>query len=130
MKALDTSAVLRFLTKDDEEKAQEVKEILEEEGAYICGEVIMEVVFVLRRQYHMRKDEVIELLEDFLTLDSVELEDGVYLEALEFWKDVGKISFPDLVIALKAQKRGVELFTFDRDLKKKLKLFLKEDEKQ
>jgi len=83
-----------------------------------------------RLEYRKKKEEVIELLEDFLTLDKVEIEDGVYLEALELWKDLGKVSFSDLVIALKAQKRGVELFTFDEDLKKKLKLFFKEDEEQ
>ncbi len=105
MKALDTSALLRFLTEDDKEKSEKVREIIESEGVYICGEVIIECVYVLMSKRHMykkKKEEIIEILEDFLTLEQVYLEDNVYLETLELWKYAKKVSFPDIVISLKA----------------------------
>ncbi len=121
MKALDTSALLRFLTEDDKEKSEKVREIIEGEGVYICGEVIIECVYVLMSKRHMykkKKEEIIEILEDFLTLEQVYLEDNVYLEALELWKYAKKVSFPDIVISLKALREGFELFSFDTELLK------------
>ncbi len=121
MKTLDTSAVIRFLTGDYPEKAREVREIIEQEGAFIPGEVVLECVFVLmskRQNYRMRKEEVIELLLDFLTQPDIEVEDYVYLEALSIWKDFRGVSFSDVVIALKAQREGFELFSYDEKLMK------------
>jgi len=116
MRALDTSAVIRYLTRDDEEKAKEVKEVIESEGVYICGEVILETIYILmskKHEYQKSKQEVIELLQDFLTLEKVEVEGEIYLEALELWKDFGKISFADLVVVLKSGREGLPLFSFD-----------------
>ncbi|HIQ49248.1 MAG TPA: type II toxin-antitoxin system VapC family toxin [Aquifex aeolicus] len=121
MKALDTSAVLRFLTQDDEEKAKKVKEVIENEGVYIPGEVILECVFILtskRHKYKKSRKEVIDLLLDFLTHPQVEVEDEIYLDVLELWKNAGKLSFVDVVIALKASGKGFELFSFDSKLVK------------
>lgn len=124
MRALDTSAVIRYLTWDDEEKAKEVKEVIESEGVYICGEMILETVYVLmskKHEYQKSKQEVIELLQDFLTHEKVEVEDEIYLEALELWKEIGKISFADLVVVLKAGREGLELFSFDEKQEKVFK---------
>jgi len=121
MKALDTSAVIRFLTQDDEEKAREVREVIEREKAFIPSEVVLECVFVLmskRLSYRMKKEEVVELLLEFLTNPNIELEDEVYLEALSLWRDAECISFPDVVIALKAQREGLELLSYDEELLK------------
>jgi len=123
--ALDTSAVIRYLTGDDQEKAEEVKKILERGEVYVCGEVILETVYVLmskRLDYRMPKEKVIELLEEFLTLKNVEIEDKIYLEALELWKELGQVSFADLVVCLKARRKGVKLFSYDEKLRKKCKI--------
>ena len=124
MRALDTSAVIRYLTWDDKEKAKEVKEIIESEGVYICGEVILETIYILmskKHEYRMSKQEVIEFLQDFLTLEKVEIEDEIYLEALELWKSFGKISFADLIVVLKSGREGLSLYSFDEKQKEVFK---------
>jgi len=122
MVTLDTSAVIRYLTGDDQGKAEEVKKILEREGVYICGEVILETVHVLYKLYGIPKDEIIKALEDILTEKNVEIEDEIYLEALELWKEVGHVSFTDVVICLKARRKGAKLFSYDKKLMKKCEI--------
>ena len=121
MKAIDTSGLLRFLTFDDEEKAREVMRAIGEEGIFVCGEVIMETVYVLmskRQEYRKTKQEVIEILEQLFSYPQVEVEDDIYLEALEVWKESNVDKFSDVVIVLKAIREGRELFTFDKEQRK------------
>jgi len=121
MKAIDTSRLLRFLTWDDEEKAGEVMRAIEEEGIFVCGEVIMETVYVLmskRQEYRKTKQEVIEILEQLFSHPQVEVEDDIYLEALEVWKESNVDKFSDVVIVLKAIREERELFTFDKEQRK------------
>jgi len=121
MKAIDTSGLLRFLTFDDEEKAREVMRAIKEEGIFVCGDVIMETVYVLmskRQEYRKTKQEVIEILEQLFSYPQVEVEDDIYLEALEVWKESNVDKFSDVVIVLKAIREGRELFTFDKEQRK------------
>ncbi len=62
MVTLDTSALVRFVTKDDERKARKVKKLLEEEKRIIVPEVVLpELEYVLMGDYGLKRDEVIEL---------------------------------------------------------------------
>ncbi len=69
MKFLDTNAILRYLTRDDEGKAEAYHKFLQrvqmgEQGLFTCESIIAEVIYALSspRQYRLSHQEIREWL--------------------------------------------------------------------
>ena len=80
MKFLDTNVILRYLTRDDEEKAEACYEFLQrvqrgEQELFTCESIIAEVIYVLSspRQYGLNHQEIRERLAPILRLRHLQL---------------------------------------------------------
>jgi len=71
MLAIDTSIVVRFLTRDHEALARRALEIVSNNDVFVPVTVILEAEWVLRDAYEMPRDEVIRELRRFCGLERV-----------------------------------------------------------
>ncbi len=119
---LDTNAIIRYLTKDDPTKAEEVRRFLEEaEKVIITTATLIETVYVLKSErinYGWKRKQIADALIDLLALGNVE-SDPIALPACFLWKEDRRIDdIEDAINCLTAQKKGATLWTYDKRLKK------------
>ncbi|MEA1953840.1 MAG: PIN domain-containing protein [Campylobacterota bacterium] len=121
---IDTNVIIRFLAADVEELHLESVEILNkiynnELKVEILGEVIMEVLFVMKRGYKEPKDVTVKSLKEILSLRGVVNKDKyILLEALTMFCDKN-IDFVDALICIKSKLEGYSKISFDKDVMKK-----------
>jgi predicted nucleic-acid-binding protein len=121
---IDTSILLRFLTKDSPEKREKFKRLIrdtvKENGLLLIPlMVVIELVYVLEKIYRLPKWEVREKVESLETLPAVEIESGkIVLEALRIYTEEN-LKFGDAMILAKSRVSGIiPVYTFDRDFKR------------
>lgn len=119
MIALDTNVLVRFLVQDDPEQSELATHVLnqltDEAQGFVSREVLIELVWVLERAYHLGRFEIAVALDGLLTATELEIEaaDDVG-PALDLYRNDG-FGFADLMIAAAARRIGAaELVTFDR----------------
>ena len=100
MLGIDTNVLVRFLVRDDEaqfEKARRLikREIGADENVFVNLLVPLEIEWVLRGRYSLRKTKIIEAISGLLDATEVKFEDEPAIEeALFIWKD-GTAEFAD-----------------------------------
>ena len=121
MIALDTNVLVRFVVADDPEQAHIARALLEdctgERPAFVCREVIVEVVWVLEKTYRFSRNEIATLLDEMVGTEGLEVEmaSDVARAASKYRR--GGAGFSDHMIAAAARRSGAEpLYTFDRKL--------------
>ena len=120
MTVLDTNAVLRFLLRDDEEKAVSVYNRMEQETCLIPIEVLAEAVYVLSKIYKIERTLIQEKLLGVLWNENVETPHrGVAETALRCFGET-KFDFVDCLLIGYALIDGHRIFTFDEKLEKYL----------
>ena len=118
MIAIDTNVLVRFLTRDDPEQAARVRALFAtlsaENPAFVCREVVLELVWVLGYSYNFSRTEIAGALEGLLAAVELEVEDAdVVSSALRDYVSEAA-DFADLMILGATRKRGaVPLVTFD-----------------
>lgn len=117
---LDTSILVRYLTRDDEQQWQQAVGLIEtEQQCFIANVVLCELVWVLRgKPYKFGKDEILNILEAMMQSATFEFENrsAVY-QALQRTRQ-GSGDFSDYLIgALSYQLGYQETATFDRKLR-------------
>ena len=119
MIALDTNALVRFLTQDDAAQALAASDVMTgltvDAPGFVCREVMIELVWVLERAYGHGRGQVAAAIEGLLAAIEIEVEaaDDVG-SALYRYRDDG-FGFADLMIAAAARRAGAHvLVTFDR----------------
>jgi len=117
---LDSNAILRYLTKDDEKKAEEVLQTMQiAEKVIITIPMVFEVVFVLkstRHRYKWTREQIADALIDLLAMDKIEC-DPLLLETLFLWREEKKIDdLEDIFHCLVARDKNALLLTYDEDL--------------
>lgn len=119
MIALDTNVLVRFLVQDDPEQSELATHVLnqltDEAQGFVSREVLIELVWVLERAYHLGRFDIAVALDGLLTATELEIEaaDDVG-PALDLYRNDG-FGFADLMIAAAARRIGAaELVTFDR----------------
>lgn len=116
---LETSFWIRFLVKDDEKKYSDCQALLRsvELGKFLpysSSIVIMEIVFILIRQYRFSHEKVLEAVARVLRLRNLTLvEKTDTRKALDLFGSY-KIKYGDCMIATQIPK-GVRLITYDAD---------------
>ena len=125
MRFLDTNVILRYLTRDDEAKAdacyslfQEVKQGVEE--LFTCESIIAEVVYVLsssRAPYQLSHSEVRDRLLPILSLRGLKIpQKRTYLRALDLYATSPFLDYEDAVAAAHMEQRGIlEIVSYDKD---------------
>ncbi|MFH1609919.1 MAG: type II toxin-antitoxin system VapC family toxin [Candidatus Bipolaricaulota bacterium] len=125
MRFLDANVILRYLTRDDEAKAQACYALFQraergEEELFTCEAIITEVVYVLsspRAPYRLSHEEVRERLLPILTLRGLRLpHKRVCLNALELYASSLFLDFEDALAVAHMERQGIkELVSYDRD---------------
>ncbi len=125
MKFLDTNVILRYLTRDDESKAEACYQLFQrvklgEEELFTCEAVVTEVAYVLsspRAPYRLSHEEVRDRLLPILTLRSLRLpQKRVYLRALDLYASAPFLDFEDALAVAHMEHRGLtEIVSYDRD---------------
>ena len=125
MRFIDTNLFLRYFTRDDEEKAQKVLELLKrvekkEEKIITSSLVMFEVIFTLESFYKVSREEIQELLSPLLDLRGLKLSDKeVFKDALVLFTQKKNLSFADAFNAAFAIKNGIkEIYSYDTDFDK------------
>ncbi len=119
---IDTSVFIRFLTQDDKEKFKKCSELFElvEEGRirpYSSNIVILEIHYVLTRIYNFAKNQVIQDIENVLSLRNLTLiEKTKTKKALILYKK-HSIKYADSLIYNQVPD-GVTLITYDHEFSK------------
>lgn len=119
---IDTSLFIRFFTQDIQEKYVECKSLFEkiEEGKfrpYTSSVVLLEIFFVLTRQYKFNSEVVRNALGEVLQMRNLTLLEKTNMKkALKFY-DQYKIKFADCLIAAQLPVK-TKLVTYDTEFKK------------
>ena len=119
MIALDTNVVVRFLVQDDAEQARLATEVIDQLSdavpGVVCREVLVELVWVLERAYHLGRAEIAGALDGLLASTELIIEGADDIgPALELYRNDG-FDFADLMIAAAARRAVArEFVTFDR----------------
>lgn len=121
MKFLDTNILLRYLTRDDEQKASAALALLErveagQEKLLTSSLVVFETVFTLQKFYGVARSDIRKLLVPILHLSGLKLDGKAeFLSALDLYVATA-ISFADAYNAVYLQARGLaEIYSWDKD---------------
>ena len=121
MMFLDANVILRFLTRDDPEKAERCKELLQrvDQGELeltTSESIIAEVVYVLssRRLYGLTPERIRSLLLPIIALRGLRLPSRqCYLRALDIYATHG-IDFEDALAVAHMERRGItQILSYD-----------------
>ena len=121
MIALDTNVLVRFLTRDDAEQTSLVDALVEtldaENSAFVSRDVMLELVWVLRKGYGFRRAEIARALQALTEAEEFRIEDEVAIhQALDAYAQGGP-GFADHLIRSVSLARGCRaLATLDRKL--------------
>lgn len=117
---LDTSALLRFFTNDEVNKAAKTRELLDSNhDLFLAESVALEIVFTLRKSYGISKEKILEGLKFLLSKKNIKA-DEFLPPATELFSKLN-ISLADCLLLAKAEKFEARVATFDIDLGKALK---------
>ena len=125
MKFLDTNIIIRFLTRDDEEKAEACYQLLQRasrgvETLLTCEAIITEVVYVLsskRAPYKLTHDEIRSRLTPIIAIRGLRLpQKHIYINALNIYAEHRSFDFEDALAIAHMQHEGItEIISYDRD---------------
>jgi predicted nucleic acid-binding protein len=121
---LDTNILLRFLTRDDEQKAQQALNLLMriergEEKVITSPLVIFETVYTLQSFYKVPRQQIKEQVLSIISMRSLHLPDkSLYHRAFDLYI-TKNISFADAYNAVYMQSEEVSnIYSWDRDFDK------------
>jgi predicted nucleic acid-binding protein len=121
---LDTNILLRYLTRDDERKAQKALDLLTrieqgQEKVITSSLVIFETVFTLQKFYGVPRQQIKELLLPIITLRGLQLRDKhVYQQAFDLYISKN-ISFADAYNAAYMTTEHIStIYSWDTDFDK------------
>jgi predicted nucleic acid-binding protein len=125
MRYLDTNIMLRFLTRDDEEKAQACFALFRrveggEEEVTLGEAILTEVCYVLtssRHSYQLSREDIRARLLVLLNLRGLRLRNKrVYLRALDLYVQYPRLDIGDAVSVARMEALGVkEIYSYDTD---------------
>lgn len=117
---VDTNLFIRYLTNDDQAKAERVELLLKDAAVgkiklMTAEMVIAEVVWVLESSYRLKSTTIAPLIRAILATKGLEvLNAPLIARALEHY-ETKNIDFIDGYIAAVMEKQGItELYSFDR----------------
>jgi predicted nucleic acid-binding protein len=121
---LDTNILLRYFTRDDEQKAQRALDLLirverGEEKIITSSLVIFETVFTLQRFYKVPRPRIKELILSIISLRGLHLPGkNVYYHAFDLYV-TNNISFADAYnAAYMLSEKVSNIYTWDTDFDK------------
>ena len=119
--ALDTNIIIRYLVRDNVKQSEAARALLEsltvERPGYVCREVAVEVVWVLKRAYGYSRAQIAAILKELLITEVLVFEVADDVAGAAFRYSEGEAEFSDLMIMAAARRAGINsLHTLDRKL--------------
>ncbi len=118
---LDSNILLRYFTRDDEEKAERALALLQlvergVEQVETSPIVIFEVVFTLHRRYRMPRGRIRDLVAPIIDLRGLRLDGkAVFARALDLFA-VANVAFGDAFNVATMEARGIyTIYSWDAD---------------
>jgi len=109
MIVLDTSALVRFFTRDNESKARKVKSLLEsDEELLLIDAVVMELIYTLVRVYGQSKDQILEILKFLLSRANIQINLELRKAVKVYEKE--NISITDSLLVIYGQNNKIASF--------------------
>jgi len=121
--ALDTNVLVRFLTQDDTEQFEIAQDVINncsaKQPAFICREVLVELVWILERSFKYSRNEITAAVMGLVSAAELQVETAQDVaEILPLYRNEG-FGFSDLMIRQAAIRNGGhDLQTFDRQAAK------------
>lgn len=118
MTRIDANVILRYLLDDHPEHSRQAAEVIDNSSVFVAVEVLCEVVYVLSGVYSVERTMITEKLTEFISLDTVVVDDDqVLTKALGVFAE-SRIDFVDTVLYAYSKVRGDHIVTFDQKLTK------------
>jgi predicted nucleic-acid-binding protein len=124
MIALDTNVLVRFLVEDDKVQSRRAKKLIEEavmddEDLFVADLVVVEMVWVLKRSYGLKKEAIAAVLRMLLGARNLRFESSDRMARVIIAYLKGRGGFSDYLIREKAAEWECEtVATFDSVLQK------------
>ena len=125
MRFLDTNVIIRYLTKDDEEKAEACYRLFQrvnrgEETLATSEAIIAEVTYVLssrRAPYQLNHEEIRARLLPIVTMRGIRLpHKQICINALNIYASSASLDFEDALSVAHMQRLGIgQIVSYDRD---------------
>lgn len=115
---LDTSVVIRYLMNDNQALAERAEQIITSDlTLWLTGGTLAEIAYVLTRVYDIPREVVVDELIKLIRRPNIRTE-GLDLtftiQALEFCRPSGRVSFADALLWAAARSAGVAaIYSFD-----------------
>ena len=116
MISVDTSVLVRVVTNDDPDRAKRGAAVLAKERVWIAKTVLLEMEWVLRYAYRLKKPAILNAFHGILGLPNVEIEDPLGVAQALKWHESG-LDFAD-ALHLASSAAARQFMTFDEELKK------------
>ncbi|MCG2788408.1 MAG: PIN domain-containing protein [Actinomycetia bacterium] len=110
---LDTSIIVRYLTGDPPELANQAAEIIDrDENLKITDVVLVETAYVLTSVYEITREVVVDHLITFIQKKNISpftLEKSLVLQALLLCRPSGRVSFADAMVWAAARSAEIKV---------------------
>jgi len=117
MIAIDTSILVRLVTRDDDAQAKRAAALFEREQIYVGKTVLLETEWVLRFSYELSRPVILNALKNSVGLPQVTVEDSpAVAEALDLFET--GMDFADALHPA-SSREAAHFATFDERLKKR-----------
>jgi predicted nucleic-acid-binding protein len=119
MKYIDTNVLVRVITGDDEELAEQAIDQIQG-GAHnefgIIDAVLVELCFILEfHDYKMTRTDIVDAIEALVVIPQISVT-GNTVRVLKLYREYPKLDYADCLLFVLGGKDGV--LTFDNDLRK------------
>ena len=123
MTYLDSNIIIRIITGDTPELAEELLATIEQSKKnefYISATVLVEVCFVLEfHDYAMLRADIYKAINTLISAPQINIsEDSAY--ALNIYKKFPKLDFTDCYLLALAKQNNAKILTLDKDLQKSI----------
>ncbi len=117
MTAVDTNILVRIVVNDDPvQSARAAAFLRQQDRIFVAKTVLLEIEWVLRNGYGLRRDEVLPILRGILAMGNAEVEDEAAVAQAMRWYENG-MDFADSLHVATAGP-GCSFATFDVALRK------------
>ena len=118
MIAVDTHVLVRYLVRDDPEQAEAARALLQSATAarlaYVCREVVVELVLLLERAYGYSRDRIATILEEVVATEGLVVETADDVARAAFRYRSASAGFADVtVLAAAGPAATLPLYAFD-----------------
>ena len=119
---VDSNVLLRYFTEDIPSLARAAEEIIESDDELVVSAIVLsEVSYVLLKAYGRSRDEILQVLIEFLQRENVGVLDArkeLVVANLSRAREITKLSFGDALILAQMRSSGIrQIYSFDKDFR-------------